>query len=68
MVIEDWRLMRLEEVLHLCGISKSTLNDLIAIGEFPRPVRISARAVGWWAWEVWAWLKARPPAAETRWR
>ena len=68
MVIEDWRLMRLEEVLHLCGISKSTLNDLIAIGEFPKPVRISARAVGWRAWEVLAWLKARPPAAETGWR
>ena len=68
MEIDDWRLMRLEEVLHLCGISKSTLNDLIAIGAFPKPVRISARAVGWWTWEILAWLKGRPPAASTGWR
>ena len=68
MVIEDWRLLRREEVLHLCGISKSTLEDLIAAGEFPKPVRISARAVGWWAWEVLAWLKTRPLALSTGWR
>ena len=57
------RLMRLREVLAITGLSKSTIYALIAGGQFPRPVRIGRRAVGWRASEVQAWVTARPSAA-----
>lgn len=64
MELEDVRLMRREEVLQVCGISKSTMYNSIRQGQFPGPVRIGARAVGWRKSEVVAWLAARPPASE----
>ena len=41
------RLIRLKEVLHKVGMSKSTLYRLIAAGEFPASVAIANRAVAW---------------------
>lgn len=41
------RIYRRKEVEALFGLSRSTIYALMARGEFPRPVRISARAVGW---------------------
>lgn len=47
MTIEDHRLMRREEVLRTCGISKSTLYEMVSEETFPAPVRINRRSVGW---------------------
>ena len=65
MEIEYRRLLRRSEVLQMCGISKSTLHHLVAIGKFPRPIRISRRAVRWRLEEVLAWIESRPRTAET---
>ena len=62
MDIQDRRLMKREEVLHLCGMSKTTLYELIAKGEFPPPVSITGRSVGWRQYEVVEWLDSRPKA------
>ena len=64
--IQDCRLMKLAEVLRLCGLSKSTLYELIPKGEFPASVRISARSVGWRQYEVREWLESRPKTFETK--
>ncbi len=64
----DIRLLRRTEVLHLSGLSRSTLYEMVSKGAFPAPVRISARAVGWRAAEVEEWLKSRPPASDNNWR
>jgi len=53
------KIERKPAVLKRCGFSNSTLYELISAGEFPRPVRIGARAVGWVSAEVDAWLAAR---------
>lgn len=63
MCIENRRLLRRSEVLELCGISSSTLYDLMALGLFPRPVLIARRAVRWRLEEVLAWIESRPLAA-----
>ena len=68
MDFEGRRLMRRDEVLHVCGISRSTLHEMVADGTFPRPVRINARAVGWRVADVIAWLESRPVATGTNWR
>ena len=62
------RLMRRDEVLHLCGISRTTLDTMVREGTFPQPVRIHARAVGWRVKDILAWLASRPPATGTNWR
>ena len=66
--LDGERLMRREEVLYLCGISRSTLDTMVRTGRFPRPVRTNNRAVGWRVKDVLIWLASRPPATGANWR
>ena len=61
------RLLRLEEVLQIVGVSKSTLYDMIERLKFPRQVRICRRSSGWWESEVYAWLDSRPRGTDSNW-
>jgi prophage regulatory protein len=45
-------ILRLPAVKVITGLSRSTLYVRIAEGEFPRPVSLGGRAVGWPANEV----------------
>ena len=56
------RILRRTEVLRYVGLGKTTLYKLISQGEFPRPLQLSPRAVGWRAEEVDAWLDSRQAA------
>ena len=60
MAIEDSRIIRLPEVLRLCGISRSHLYKLVGEGKFPAQIRISERCVGWHYGDVLRWLESRP--------
>jgi predicted DNA-binding transcriptional regulator AlpA len=53
------RLMRIREVLQLCGLSRATLYREIKLHSFPAPVKLSARSVGWLQDDVVQWLNAR---------
>lgn len=53
---------RRREVEKLTGLSRSTLYDQMAKGCFPRPVRLTQRAVAWRAEDVAEWLASRPSA------
>ncbi|MDN3554701.1 helix-turn-helix transcriptional regulator [Halomonas maura] len=53
------KLIRKNEVLARCAISKSTLHRLIQNGGFPRPVKISDRCVAWVEHEVDEWMANR---------
>jgi len=54
------KLLRRPEVLRTTGIGgTSTLYDWMARGEFPRPVKLGARAVAWRESDVLAWIEAR---------
>lgn len=55
-------LLRRSEVEQLVGLRRSALYNLMAAGEFPRPVKLSARAVAWRQSEVAAWIEAREAA------
>ena len=55
----ETRIMRLPEVLYRVGIGKSTLYKLIAAGEFPAPVKLTANSVGWLSSDVDAWIAGR---------
>ena len=56
-------LLRLRAVMHVTGLSRSTLYRLIADEQFPRPVRLGPRAVAWRRSDVDAWSEARPVTA-----
>ncbi len=62
------RLLRRSEVLAMTGISRSLLYHLMSRDAFPRPVRIGARAVAWWGWEVLAWMESRERTSAGSWR
>jgi prophage regulatory protein len=56
---ETCRLIRVKEVLEICGLSRAALYRGIKAQEFPAPVKLSARSVGWLKNEVIAWVEAR---------
>lgn len=57
--LEGLRIMRRIEVEQLVGLKRSQLYLLMAQGSFPKPVRLSERAVGWRARDVATWLSSR---------
>ena len=58
--------LRLPAVIARCGLCGSSIYARIQTGEFPKPIKIGKRAVGWLESEVDAWLadkvKASRPA------
>lgn len=60
-------ILRGPEVRRRTGLSKSTLYDLMARNQFPRPIALSpepgGRSVGWLDDEVEAWIEQRVRAS-----
>ena len=52
-------ILRRDEVERATGLPRSTIYEKIAQGSFPKPIRLSERAVGWLETEIEAWQKAR---------
>lgn len=57
------RLIRLQEVMDLTGCKRAKLYQLVAKGEFPRPVKIGACA-HWPENQVTAWINDRIELAQ----
>jgi prophage regulatory protein len=55
------RILRRREVLGLVGISQSSLYAWMATGDFPRPVALGRRLVGWRSSDVEEWIASREP-------
>lgn len=53
------RLLRLPEVSHLVGLSKSTIYGMIQRGTFPPPKRLGERSVAWLQSEVESWITGK---------
>lgn len=55
------KLLRLPETLERTGLSRSGLYAAVALGSFPRPVKLgpNARAVAWPANEIDDWISSR---------
>jgi prophage regulatory protein len=50
---------RRPDVEKMVGLSRSTIYAMIAEGNFPRPVKLGKRAVGWREGDLTAWLDSR---------
>jgi prophage regulatory protein len=49
-------ILRLPAVKSRCGLSRSTIYERIRAGEFPAPINLGGRAVGWPEAEIDAWI------------
>ena len=56
----EQRIMRRPEVLKTVGVATSTLYGWMSTGQFPRPVRLGPKAVGWRSEDVAQWIAERP--------
>ncbi len=53
------RMLRLKAVCDLTGLSRSSIYLKITDGEFPAPVKLGKRSVGWIEIEVSQWIENR---------
>jgi prophage regulatory protein len=51
--------LRLPEVKRRTGLSRSSIYLRIKTGEFPAPVKLGGRAVGWVEEEIASWARER---------
>jgi len=51
--------LRRKQIEAKIGLSCSTIYAMMARGDFPKPIKIGRRAVGWPEKEVNAWLDAK---------
>ena len=58
-------LLRRQKVEELTGLSCSSIYRLMALGEFPEPVRVGPRATRWPQSEIVAYLESRPRGVDT---
>ena len=56
-------ILRLPGVKKSTGLSRSSIYDKIKRGEFPEPVKLGERAVGWIEAEIEGWLGERIAAS-----
>jgi prophage regulatory protein len=53
------RLIRTAELLHLVGLSRSSIWRMQRLGTFPRPRKVGSRAIAWSSAEVQQWIESR---------
>ena len=58
------KIMRLPEVIHMTGLSRSTIYLRMAKGSFPLTSSLGERAVGWLLSDIEEWLDARVVASK----
>jgi prophage regulatory protein len=57
------RILRRPEVEQLTGLSRSAIYAAMAAGGFPKPLKLTARAVGWTDSSIDAWISSRSAAS-----
>jgi prophage regulatory protein len=54
------KIIRQREVVHLTGLSRTTIWRLERAGQFPKRRRLTRNTIGWKATEVLGWIDSRP--------
>ncbi|EKO3864752.1 AlpA family transcriptional regulator [Vibrio harveyi] len=52
-------LMRLKEVMHICGLSRASIYSFMEDGSFPQSVSLGARAIGWRYQDLQNWIQEK---------
>ncbi|MFC3725937.1 AlpA family transcriptional regulator [Neoaquamicrobium sediminum] len=59
-------ILRREAVESATGLPRSTLYHFMKLGDFPKPVPIGGRAVGWLSSDIDAWIQSRREMRDNR--
>lgn len=59
-------ILRLRHVLSRLALSRSTIYAYIEKDNFPRPIKLGPRAVGWLSADIDAWLEQRIAGSKNR--
>lgn len=57
--LSNLTILRRREVECIIKLSRSTIYNLMAKGEFPKPIKLGVRAVGWLESDISDWLNQR---------
>ena len=61
------QMIRLKEVMAITQLCKASIYKLRKQGNFPLPVQLSQRAVGWHLQDIKDWLDSRKPVDTEGW-
>jgi prophage regulatory protein len=53
------RIVRFSDLPTYCGLKRSQIQEMIARGDFPKPVKLSARRKAWLEAELISWQQER---------
>jgi prophage regulatory protein len=53
------KIIRFPELIELIGLSRARIYQLMADDLFPKPIKLSVRAVGWKQADIQKWLDER---------
>lgn len=56
---EKDKIIRLNEVMDMTGLSRSTIYRMMEKGDFPKSTPLGERAIGWSMSEVQEWVQTR---------
>lgn len=57
------KIERVPDVKTRTGLSRATVYRLMDEGQFPKPIKLGARAVGWLSTDIDKWIAARAEAS-----
>lgn len=60
------KIYRLPDVIDMTGLSRSSIYLRVSTNEFPKPIKIGRRAVGWPEDSIIAWQARMMEAADER--
>lgn len=60
------KILRLQIVSQRASLSRSTIYRKVAEGTFPKPVKLSSRAIGWKAEDIDAWINSLGGSANVK--
>jgi len=60
-----YRIMSPKEVMTLTSLKRTALYTKVRDNQFPKPLKLGARAVGWRESDVLAWIDSLMPAEGT---
>lgn len=58
-------ILRRKDVEKATGLPRSSIYELMDRNAFPRPIKLSAKRVGWLSTEIEAWQKSRIAARDS---
>ena len=64
--IPNEKILRLPTVMGRTGLCRSTAYALVKDGQFPHPINLGTRSVGWLESEINAWIAARVEASRAK--